>query len=66
MLDKLVVYFLRNKNTQTAMKKKMIENEEPAVNSENDEMVILCSPVRASNTAPPVETWLTNNKCIFR
>jgi len=51
---------------RTAIKEKIVEIEEPAVNKENDEMLNLCSPVRASKTEPQVGTWLTNNKCIFR
>lgn len=47
---------------KTAMAEKMVDIIEPELKPENYEIVILCSPVWASNMAPPVRKWLTDNK----
>ncbi|MDC7126046.1 MAG: flavodoxin [Spirochaetales bacterium] len=50
---------------RTAMAEKDVNIVEPEITPENYELVILCSPVWASRTAPPAKTWLSQNyvKC---
>ena len=47
---------------RTASMEIMADIDEPALNPEDYETIILCSPVWASNIPSPVRTWLTANK----
>ena len=47
---------------RASMKEMAAEIIEPELKPENYEMIILCSPVWASNIPTPVRAWLTNNK----
>ena len=51
---------------RAAMRESMTEITEPESAPENYETVIVCTPVWASNIAPPVRAYLSNHKGKFK